>query len=462
MKKRMPVTDEVRDGVINGIHNYSREENYCRPEDQAVRDKLEWFRDQKFGLMIHFGLYAQTGLVESWSLSDHDASWSRKGLEWAKDGEEFRKAYFGLNRSFNPIGFDPQGWADIAEDAGFRYLIMTTKHHDGFCLWDTDETDYKSTGAECPFHTHPKADIIRHVFNAFRAKGMGIGAYFSKPDWHSKYFWTPGMEYSSRIWRGPTYDVYEYPYLWERFVQFTHRQIKELVCGYGPVDILWLDGGWVNPAIGLDIRLSELAAQLRRYQPGLITVDRTVGGENENYITPEGTVPDKPMQVPWESCVTMGSFFGYKYDDTYMSAEQVIRLLLDVVCKGGNLALNVAPRPDGQFPSAAGDTLRTVGRWMRRYGEAVYGSRIVAPYRTEHAAFVQKGGVVYAFLLADEAGCLPDTVALPCEKKPQKITAMRNGAEVPFSMADGTAAVQASVLPRDEDIPAVIALKLEV
>ena len=459
IKKRMPITNEVRDGIINGVHNYSREESYCVPAEAEVRQKLEWFQDQKFGLMIHFGLYAQTGLVESWPLSDHDASWSREGMDWTQDGDEFRKAYFGLNRSFNPFAFDPQKWADIAEDAGFKYLIMTTKHHDGFCLWDTDETDYKSTAKDCPFHDHPKSDIIKSVFNAFRAKGMGIGAYFSKPDWHSKYFWAPGMEYSNQIWRGPTYDVYEYPHLWEKFVQFTHRQMKELIYGYGPIDILWLDGGWVNPKIGLDIRLTELVQELRQYRSDLLVVDRTVGGVNENYITPEETIPDKAMRIPWESCVSMGGF-GYRFDSVYKSAEDVIRLLINVVCKGGNLALNVGPRPDGQFPTPAVTALRTVGCWMRKYGEAIYGTRIVEPYRTEQAAFVQKSGKIYAFLLSDDNGVFAERIKLPINGAIKKITAMQTGAEVIFSTQDGTAAVETASLPRDEDIPSVIVLEL--
>ena len=181
--------DPEQEIVSQGVHNYSAAETYVRPTDPAILQQLEWFQDQKLALMMHFGLYCQPGMVASWALSDKDSDWSRHQVNWA-DGETFKKQYFNLNRSFNPVRFQPEEWAQMAEDCGFRYLILTTKHHDGFCLWDTKYTDYKTTAEDCPFHEHKNADIVKSMFDAFREKGIGIGAYFSKADWHCR---TTGM-----------------------------------------------------------------------------------------------------------------------------------------------------------------------------------------------------------------------------------------------------------------------------
>ncbi len=449
---------KIDDNILNGVHGYTDEAHYIQPEE-PVRSRLEWFQDQKFGLMMHFGPYAQLGITESWGLSDHDAPWSRNGIDWAADGEEFRKLYFGLNKSFNPVAMQPEKWAQIAADSGFRYLIFTTKHHDGFCLWDTQQTDYKTTAPDCPFHSNPNADIVKQVFHAFRKQGLGIAAYFSKPDWHSRYYWTPGMEHSKETWRFPSYDVYEYPWLWEQFVQFTHRQMLELIGGYGKVDILWLDGGQVNPITGLDIRLREIVPKLREIQPELIVADRTVGGPYENYVTPEMTIPDKPMHIPWESCLTMGQSFAYRYDDTYKTAEEIVHLLIEIICKGGNLALNIAPEPSGRLPRPAVEQLQPLGRWMKRYGEAVYGTRICAPYKTEQAAFVQKNRTIYTFVMA-KGGAFPEAAILPCAGI-QSVTAVHGGGAVPFETAGDGIQIRREHLPLDSEIPSVCVLKLK-
>ena len=136
--------------VEQGVHNYSQEERYVRPEEPILQEQLEWFQDQKLGLMIHWGPYSQLGLVESWALSDADAEWSRVGYDWEKDPQEFKRQYFNLNKTFKPLRFEPEKWAELAADSGFKYLIFTTKHHDGFCMWDTKQTDYKVTGLTAP------------------------------------------------------------------------------------------------------------------------------------------------------------------------------------------------------------------------------------------------------------------------------------------------------------------------
>src|SRR5699024_9509780 len=169
--------------IKRGVHNFSAEDRWVKPEDPKLLERLEWFKDQKLALMMHCGTYSQLGLVESWSISDEDADRSREDIDWETDGEEFKRQYFDLNKTFNPIRFQPDVWADLAKEGGFKYLIFTTKHHDGFSMWDTQETDYKITNENCPFHAHQYADITRHVFDAFRKREIGIETYFSKADY---------------------------------------------------------------------------------------------------------------------------------------------------------------------------------------------------------------------------------------------------------------------------------------
>lgn len=142
---------KIDKAILNGVHDFTNESDYVIPPKE-VAEKLEWFQDQKLALMVHMGLYCQIGTTASWGLSDHDASWSRKDFSQSPlSGKEYREMYFNLNKSFNPVRFDPEQWAEVAAENGFRYLIFTTKHHDGFCLWDTKETDYKTTSPDCPY-----------------------------------------------------------------------------------------------------------------------------------------------------------------------------------------------------------------------------------------------------------------------------------------------------------------------
>ena len=369
-----------------------------RETDPLVLNKLEWFQDLKFGLMMHWGPYSQWGVVESWTLCSEDEPWCRRTIP---DYCEYKRRYEALPKTFNPVKFAPERWAEAAARAGMRYVVLTTKHHDGFSMFDTKQTDYRITAADVPFHSHLKADVTKAIFDAFRAEGFGVGAYFSKADWHSPDYWAPEFATPDR---NVNYKIARYPERWEKFKAFTYNQIEELMSGYGPVDILWLDAGWVCAANGQDIDMARIAAMARSHQPGLIIADRTVGGRYENYQTPEQQIPGKPLDGPWETCMTMAGQWSYKADDVYKPARDIIRMLVEVVSKGGNYLLNIGPSPEGELPAESLKRLEEVGGWMKVNGRAIYGTRPVPPYGEGKVRYASlKDGTVFAFYIA-EAG----------------------------------------------------------
>ncbi|MGA2255194.1 MAG: alpha-L-fucosidase, partial [Thermoguttaceae bacterium] len=366
------------------------------PPEPWLAKELEKFQDLKFGFMMHFGAYSQWGCIESWPLVEED-KWARPDdlkpwIERGKDLARFQQDYFALPKTFNPTKFDPASWAKAAKDCGMKYVVYTTKHHDGFCMFDTKMTEYKITSPDCPFHTHPQADTVRAVFDAFRNEGFVIGVYFSKADWHNPDYWDPARHARTR---NPNYDTAAEPKKWQRFVDFVYGQIEELMSNYGPVSLLFLDAGQVRPPTQ-DINMDRLAAIARRHQPGLIIADRTVGGRYENYLTPEQEVPDKPLPHAWETCMTMGDSWSFKPNDKYKSTHRLIQLLVEIVAKGGNFMLNVGPQPDGQLPAEALSRMKEIGEWMRVNGEAIYATRPIAPYKDGNVSFTHKGNTVYA------------------------------------------------------------------
>ena len=215
---------------------------YYQEEDPAVKAKLEQWQDLKFGFFVHWGPYSQKGYCESWTICSEDVDWIQRDTTISYD--EYYRNYVNLKKTFNPVKFNPEYWADLAKEAGMKYFVFTTKHHDGFCMWDTKETDYKITSSECPYHTAPNPDILKELFGAFQKRDFMIGAYFSKPDWNSPYYWSDRWQHGDR---NVNYKIKNHPWMWEKFCDFTYNQIKELMTGYGKVDIIWLDGGWVAP-----------------------------------------------------------------------------------------------------------------------------------------------------------------------------------------------------------------------
>lgn len=390
-----------------------------RETDPIIIEKLEEWQDLKFGFMMHWGPYSQWGVVESWSICNED--WiDRKGANYV----DYMRDYWKLNTSFNPVNFNPEAWASLAKDAGMKYLVFTTKHHDGFSMFDTKQTNYSITDPSCPFSKNPRADITGEIVNSFRDKGFWIGLYFSKPDWNHSDYWAPEWATPDR---NVNYDINRYPERWKRFCEFTYNQIKELTTQYGSIDILWLDGGWVRPEYSLndeyrewlgcyqrvqDIDMPKIANMARRNNPSLLIVDRTVHGKYENYETPEKQVPDEALERPWETCMTMGDSWSYVPNDNYKSTNTIIHLLVDIVSKGGNLLLNVGPDSEGNLPDKAIERMKEIGAWMDINGEAIYSTRAIKPYKEGDVCFTQKDGTVYAILLLDEGEEIPEEIIL--------------------------------------------------
>ena len=382
------------------------------PPEPWLAQKLEEFKDLKFGFMMHFGAYSQWGCIESWPLVEED-KWARPDdlkpwIDRDKDLKRFQHDYWLLPKTFNPTKFDPHAWAEAAKCAGMKYVVYTTKHHDGFSMYDTKLTDYKVTSPDCPFHANLQADTVRAVFDAFRKEGFYIGVYFSKADWHHPDYWDKTRPAHNR---NPNYDTAAEPEKWQRFADFAYGQIEELMSRYGPISLLFLDAGQVRPP-QQDLHMDRLAAMARRYQPGLLIADRTVGGRYENYMTPEQEVPDKPLPYAWESCLTMGDSWSFKPNDKYKSTHRLIQLLVEIVAKGGNFLLNVGPQPDGQLPAGALVRMREIGDWMKVNGEAIYATRPIAPYKDGNVSFTSKGETVYAiYVTKGEADAMPREIS---------------------------------------------------
>lgn len=384
--------------LLTNISLFAQQQDYYPDADPLVQRKLEEWKDLKFGLLMHWGPYSQWGVVESWSICPEDVGWATGARIQKRPADNFTtyvKEYENLKTTFNPTKFNPDKWAAAAKDAGMKYVVFTTKHHDGFCMFDTKTTNYKITDKECQFSTNPRSNVTKEIFNAFRSQKLWVGAYFSKPDWHSNDYWWnrfPPLD------RNANYDIKKHPETWKKFVDYTHKQIDELMTDYGKIDILWLDGGWVRKKTeeqakkdfiryydeshfsingqNQDINMPLLAKNARAKQPGLIVVDRDVPGEQQNYLTPEQHIPDNGLPYPWETCMTMASSWSYSPNDKYKSTEDLIKKLIDIVSKGGNYLLNIGPGPDGEWHDDAYLRLKEIGAWMKQNGTAIYGTRM--------------------------------------------------------------------------------------
>lgn len=372
---------------------YDPEKVYQEPTDPQVKAKIAAWQDLKFGLFMHWGTYSIWGIVESWSICPEDRAFTQRKGPFSATWYGYKKAYENLQTQFNPVKFNPDKWAQAAKDGGMKYVVFTTKHHDGFCMFDTKYTDYKVTSSKTPFSSNPKSNITKEVFNSFRKQDFMVGAYFSKPDWHSEDYW---WSYFPPKDRTESYDRTKYPERWKRFTDYTYNQINEITSEYGKVDLLWFDGDWAK------MDMTNIVGMARKNQPGVIIVDRHGKPEYVNYLTPEQKVPDHFIPHPWETCMTMGKSWSYIEKEEYKPTRKLIQILVDVVAKNGNLLLDIGPGPDGEWHQEAYDRLKEIGAWIKINGEAIYSTKPVAPYRQDKWAYTGKGKALYAAYLPEE------------------------------------------------------------
>lgn len=427
MMKKIPDPFKVGEGEFGA---YSPSDQYTPPTDPLVLKNLGRWQGLKFGVLLDWQACTQWG-IDSWPLCPEQWDWNERKdfINGTPEGSEpdhlkYKAAYEALANTFHPTRFDPDQWAELLDESGVRYALIMAKHHDGFCLWDTAQTSYKTTSPNCPFHRLPGADTVKALSDALRKRRIRVGLYFSKPDWHSPFFWNPKFPLfppnctQKHIGRNANYDPRQHPEHWKKFKDFTWAQVQELMRNYGEMDILWLDGAWVNPSCNAQgIDMNGLAALARKYQPSLLIVDRYIKGANENYITPEGEaeMPAHHCAYPWEACMPIGRHWNYFPQDAIKSTGTVVRYLCRATARGGNYLLGIGPDARGLFDPVVVTRMRGVGGWLKLYGEAIFDTAPLAPYEQGNCVFTAKpDGTRYAIVLAnDDNAQLPAEVTLP-------------------------------------------------
>jgi alpha-L-fucosidase len=343
-----------------------------KQETEAQREaRMKWWTEARFGMFIHWGLYALPARHE----------WVKKQEEITE--EDYQK-YFA---HFNPDLYNPKEWARLAKAAGMKYFVVTTKHHEGFCLWDTKYGDYKAT--KTPYGK----DLIKPMVEAFRAEGLRVGFYHSLIDWHhpeypvdSNHPMFDNLEFKKKA---ANRDV-------RKYAEYLHNQVRELLTEYGPIDCLFMDFSFPgeNGKGRNDWQSEKLLKMIRELQPQIIVDDRldlldVPGGWD--YRTPEQFMPQEWLtvngkRVPWETCQTFSGSWGYHRDEsTWKSVRQLMVMLIEVVSKGGNLLLNVGPTARGTFDSRAKERLEGIGAWMEGHNRSIYGcTQAPDEFKTPH------------------------------------------------------------------------------
>jgi len=323
--------------------------------------RMKWWTDARFGMFIHWGLYALPARHE-----------------WVKNYERMtNEQYQKYFENFNPDLYDPKTWAKMAKDAGMKYVVLTAKHHEGFCLFDSKYTDYKSTNTPC------KKDLIKEYVEAFRAEGLKVGFYYSLIDWHHPDY-TVDSRHPQRQDADTAYARLNKGKDMKKYQEYMKNQVRELLTNYGEISIIWFDFSFPgkNGKGRADWDSENLLKLARSLQPGIIVDDRLDLKDVEggwDFTTPEQYKVEKwpeynGKKVPWETCQTFSGSWGYFRDETsWKSTPQLLELLIESVSKGGNLLLNVGPTARGTFDYRAQDRLKSMGEWMKVNGRSVYG-----------------------------------------------------------------------------------------
>lgn len=430
--------------------------------DQAVYEKrMEWYKDARFGMFIHWGLYAIPA----------------RG-EWVRSVEEIPKEdYMPYFYEFDPTDYNPTVWAKAAKDAGMKYVVLTAKHHDGFCLFDSKYTEFKSTNTKCG------QDLVAEFVEAVRAEGLKVGLYFSLLDWYHPDY----PHYQDKIHpmrNNPAYGNESRNF--DNYLEFMHNQVREICTNYGKLDVLWFDFSY-DDMRGERWHAAELIDMVRSLQPDVVIDNRLeVSGEgygslaegnpkpyHGDFVSPEQIIPPDGIQdangndLIWEACVTMNNNWGYCANDHYFKpAGMLIKKLVECVSKGGNLLLNVGPDARGNIPKESMEILETMGSWMKKNGESIWGCGKAGIEKPDYGRITRKGNKLYYHLFENTIGPVPLTGIQ--KKEVDKIRYLGTKAEIPISTSwvhsDYPAIVFANlgpdpVLPDDVDTVLEVTLK---
>ena len=394
--------------------------------------RMEWYREARFGMFIHWGLYSIPARGE----------WIRSTEEMTI--EDYQK-YF---EEFDARDFKPKEWARMAKQAGMKYMVLTAKHHDGFCLFDSKYTEYKAT------NTKAGRDLVREYVDAVRAEGLKVGLYFTLLDWyHEDYPHYGDKNHPMRSHPECGNDHRDF----KRYVDYMHRQVEEICTNYGQLDLLWFDFSY-DDMTGEKWKATELIKMVRHYQPDVIIDNRLEGaGDNHgsiatdnpliysgDFASPEQIIPPKGVcdingePIPWELCATMNNHWGYcNFDHQYKTPEMLVRKLVECVSKGGNMILNVGPDAKGNIPKESVEILKEVGNWMDKNKESIYGCGISDLEKPDWGRYTEKDGVIYAHVYETPLGALPLYGISP--EKLDRITYLADGSEVKRGEAWNTA-----------------------
>ena len=374
---------------------------YCFDEI-AYRKRVDWFCKARFGMFIHWGLYSIPG----------------RG-EWVRSDEEMpEEAYLPYFENFDPRDFNPTAWAKAAKAAGMGYVVLTAKHHDGFCLFDSALTDFKSTNT--PFGR----DAVAEFLEAVRAEGLKAGLYFSLIDWHHPDYPHYGDKFHPMRNNPAAQNAHRD---FDRYLDFLHGQIREICTNYGKLDLLWFDFAYDNLR-GEAWRGTELMDMVRSLQPDVLIDNRIeVSGEgfgslyqcaptpyHGDFVTPEKMIPPQGIRdvrgnpMVWESCITMNNNWGYcPQDHNFKPAPLLIKKLVECVSKGGNMILNVGPDGDGKIPAESLEILAGIGAWMDKNSESICNCGPAALDKPEFGRITQKGTRLYFHIFENTLGPLP-------------------------------------------------------